>query len=291
MTALTHLLVLRYLDGRRSDGTGSIPQQYVTVASILLSNVFRAALVLSLSMAFTQYLWYMMRNSSMKVSTIELLYGIRGNFLLLLYPAVISAAPVLFLLAGLGWMVQIAAIYPPGALTIVPSPFEGRSPVTVPGFNATTMDDDFGGGSRKTAVVQLAVVTSESSSYFYNFPVPSLSRASRQVLSAGEISRGSSPCGANCSYVTRFEGPYMKCTEPKTANISMAFTNETHFANQEGINYLYSGQMGGNISDVTSNYSTASFDFYTSRIVGFVRIISKSLSLEKYFIVGSIYIS
>jgi hypothetical protein len=267
MTALAHYLVLKYLDGRRSDGDGSVPQQYVTVASILLSNIFRAALVLSLSVAFTQYMWHVMRTSSLKISTIEHLYGIRENFMLLLYPAVVQATPILFLLAGLSWMVQVAAIYPPGALTIRSTAFENRYLVSVPSFNATTTQLQEGLGA--LAVVQLASVTSEASALHYEFPVPSLQRLTRQVLSAGEITRETSPCGPNCTFTTLFEGPYMKCSEPKSANISTKFSNETFVINSEGINFLYNGKMGGNASDTTSNFSTATFDFYTSRIIGF----------------------
>jgi hypothetical protein len=88
--------------------------------SHLLASLFSAFLCASLSIAFTQHLWQIMRIASLKLSTIDRLFKIRQNFLFLGNPVILQSAPLLSTLALLVWLIPVAVILPPGALTVVP---------------------------------------------------------------------------------------------------------------------------------------------------------------------------
>lgn len=132
--AVIHLLTFKYLDGKQTDG---IPQSYVTTASSIMANLFGASLTAALAIAFTQWLWRLMRRTPTKVATIELLFTIRTNPFLLFRPAVIRCTPVLFLCALLTWSIYIATSLPPGALTVQLSERTYFQMVRVPTFNAS----------------------------------------------------------------------------------------------------------------------------------------------------------
>lgn len=134
MIAVTHLLIFRFLDGKRTDG---IPQTYVTTASNIMATLFGASLIAALAIAFTQYLWQLMRRTSMKVINIERLFTIRINPFLLFNPAVIRCAPVLFFCAVLIWCIHIATSFPPGALTVQLTKRTSFQMLPVPTFNSS----------------------------------------------------------------------------------------------------------------------------------------------------------
>jgi hypothetical protein len=131
-TALAHCLFFMRLNRKPAD---TISQTYVSTISHLLGNVFRASLCGALAVAFAQHLWRVLRTNSVKISNIELMYTIRSNFFLLAHPGVVMTAPLLFLLSCLAWTIPLAVIYPPGALTVVPSPRIDFPDTLVPTFD------------------------------------------------------------------------------------------------------------------------------------------------------------
>ncbi|KAI9785818.1 MAG: hypothetical protein M1816_008210 [Peltula sp. TS41687] len=211
--AIIHLLVFRFLNGKRTDG---IPQSYVTTASNILATCFGASLIAALAIAFTQYLWQLMRKNSMKVENIERLFTIRANPFLLLHPAVIRCTPVLFLCAVLVWSIHIATSFPPGALTVQLTKRTSFQTLTVPTFNAS----EFGNGSYSDARLRflgnLAITTNSAKQrVLINYGIrhirPSLRRLATRIMITGEYALMPSPCGSNCLYTVQFEGPYLEC--------------------------------------------------------------------------------
>jgi hypothetical protein len=77
----------------------------------------------------------------MKVSTIELLFNIRTNLLVLLRPAALKATPILFALAILMWSSQVVISFPPGALTIESTQRVSFNEINVSTFNASFVSD------------------------------------------------------------------------------------------------------------------------------------------------------
>jgi hypothetical protein len=138
LIAVAHALLFVHLDGKPADGPERIaPQTYISTASNVLSNAFGAFLKGALAVAFTQYLWRILRLSTLKVRTIETLFCIRSNPFLLFSTAAIQSTPLLFCLAALIWATQIVVGFPPGALTIESSNRTSVAIATVPTFNAS----------------------------------------------------------------------------------------------------------------------------------------------------------
>jgi hypothetical protein len=131
-------MLYRYLDGKEADGPNEVaPQSYVSTASNVLANIFGFFLRTALGVAFVQYLWHLLRVSTMAVSTIELLFTIRSNPFILMRPVIWHATPSLFALAILIWASQIVTSFPPGAITVVAAQKTSFGTVVVPSFNAS----------------------------------------------------------------------------------------------------------------------------------------------------------
>jgi hypothetical protein len=149
------------LDGKRSDDEFSvIPQSYLATISTLLVTFFSIALFSALSIAFTQYLWYIIRKSAHKVSALENLFGVQNNPLLLVNPSVIRASPVLFLLALFSTAFRVVITYPPGAITVVGQLFVNRAFMRVPTFNSSSTWSD---SNSTVGFPKLAIATFTSS--------------------------------------------------------------------------------------------------------------------------------
>ena len=126
LCAIAHHSVFVYLNGRVVNlsseklqfDTTTVSQMYATTTSLALVTAFRAALVASVGLCYTQYLWKKLRTDLLEVGLIEELFQIRANALRLLHPALIRYTPVLFSVAILSWLLPVAMIYPPGALIV-----------------------------------------------------------------------------------------------------------------------------------------------------------------------------
>lgn len=118
MFAGLHYGFFRLIDGEELGAFLSLRQSHVSTISLLLVTAFRAAIVATLGICFTQYLWYLLRTKCLQVGLIEDLFQIRSNAWTLANPKIVRRAPVLFLAATLSWLVPLATVYPPTALTI-----------------------------------------------------------------------------------------------------------------------------------------------------------------------------
>jgi len=126
LCAVAHLCTFNYLGGRVMVSrhhnlpfrTTDIPQSYVTTISLLLVTAFRAALVATIGVCYTQYLWHTLRRETLKVGLIEELFQIRANALRLCNVALVRYTPTLLVIAVVSWVIPIATIYPPGAMVV-----------------------------------------------------------------------------------------------------------------------------------------------------------------------------
>ncbi|TVY14894.1 hypothetical protein LARI1_G006393 [Lachnellula arida] len=222
MIAISHLLLFRYIDGKEADGPHRVaPQSYITTASNILANVFGFALRAALAIAFAQYLWHIFRVSTMKVSTIELLFTIRTNIFMLLRPVVIQTSPVLFALSVLVWASQVVTSFPPGAITVITSQKTTYEMRSVPNYDATFMGNKSGADAERYSLTGLVVEPGPDGG-FSTLSLPGkkdeslIQRLTVPVLVKGEAFTFPSPCGINCSYSTQFEGPYLECNTTST---------------------------------------------------------------------------
>lgn len=103
--AFAHLILFKFISGKPADEPNRVaPQSYITTASNVMANGFGISLRVSLSAAFAQYLWHLLRTQPMKVSTIELLFSIRSNSFQIFKTASLLATPTLCLLATFMWI-------------------------------------------------------------------------------------------------------------------------------------------------------------------------------------------
>lgn len=77
----------------------------------------------AVGIAFTQHLWNVLRRRTLAIGRIEQLFSIRSNPTQLTKLRLVSNAPMLFLMGLFIWLVPIALIYPPSALTVRSLPF------------------------------------------------------------------------------------------------------------------------------------------------------------------------
>lgn len=133
--ATTHFVAFHYLDGRSVEY--GISQTYVTTASNLLAYLFATSITIALSAAFCQHLWFIMRQSAFKLSTIEVLFSIRSNPLQLFRISAIKKTWILILLAIVLYIVPFATNFAPGALTVKSATIVDIVPASVPSFNAS----------------------------------------------------------------------------------------------------------------------------------------------------------
>jgi hypothetical protein len=118
LLATLHYCFFKFIDGKELSNSVLLQQSRVSTISLLLVTVFRAVVVATLGICFTQYLWYSLRGNSLKISLIEDLFQIRNNIWTLASPRIVQKAPLLFVMAALSWLVPLATVYPPTALTI-----------------------------------------------------------------------------------------------------------------------------------------------------------------------------
>ncbi|KUJ24318.1 uncharacterized protein LY89DRAFT_727350 [Mollisia scopiformis] len=240
--AVVHLILFRYIDGKEADGPNRIaPQAYISTASNILANAFGFSLRASLAIAFVQRLWLLLRAQTMKVSTIEALFSIRSNPLMLFKPAAIAATPLLCILALVMWITQFVTGFPPGAITVVSVQKSTFGTVNIPSFNASYMGNGSGVDAEAFSLTTLTPVQGltpdqsgfQASGFSENKNTNLINLLARQILVAGESFSMPSPCGVNCSYTMSFEGPYMNCNSS---------SDVLYYDDATGIFNIYTGQ-------------------------------------------------
>jgi hypothetical protein len=101
ISAVSHHVLYSSLDGRAI--TDDFEQQVVTSAGSALAFLVKVLLAISSSLAFIQCLWFSLRSRSVKIRTMDALFGILGNPLEFLDLRFWLGHPVLFLTAMTTW--------------------------------------------------------------------------------------------------------------------------------------------------------------------------------------------
>jgi hypothetical protein len=117
--------------------SGTLHQSQVSAIFLLLVTIFKAALTASVGTCFAQHLWLILRAKETPISRIEKLFILRTNLLALADHKAILKAPILFLMALFVWCIGIAAIYPPGSITVGSHPHAAMEMMEVSVMNPT----------------------------------------------------------------------------------------------------------------------------------------------------------
>jgi hypothetical protein len=135
LCSLLHYFLFCQLHGTPASGDFALlPQLWTTTTSLALSTFFKALLLGSTSICSIQYLWRVLRDEPLPVSTIEGLFQLRRDPLQLFHRRIFLSWSSL--IAMYAWLVPLAAIYPPGALTVAANPhlMTRNLPISVPGM-------------------------------------------------------------------------------------------------------------------------------------------------------------
>jgi hypothetical protein len=234
LCSLLHYFLFRQLHGTPASGNFTLlPQSWTTTVSLALVTFFKALLLGSTSICSIQYLWRVLRDEPLPLSTIERLFQLRHDPLQLFDRRIFLSWPSL--IAMYAWLVPLAAIYPPGALTVTANPhlMTRNMPISVPGMpralRYSPLEITNASQLANTAMFQHRPSESQSGSdmvsvettYGYNGPRSFLQPFAKYVLSSGVISQQAPPAfGDNSSYVLEFLGPQTKCQQVEKIRFS-----------------------------------------------------------------------
>lgn len=205
VAAIGHHCFYTWLDGREVD-TVAISQAWIVRVGNTFAFVFKGVLVAGVGIAFCQRFWFAVRRESIRVNSLDAMFGVLGNPINFFNKDLLLKTKVLFIIAVVCWLLPLSAIFAPGALTSTPiiilltlvifPLFESTVDVQVPVLGPLTSDVGF-------------VEAGPSETYLG--PSAPLRRIAIRVLTNGELITWPSPCGINCSYTATFFGPAYQC--------------------------------------------------------------------------------
>jgi hypothetical protein len=273
LCSISHYIFFDRLHGSvASDEHARISQSYATFISLSLITLFKASLLGSVGICSIQYLWRVLRGQPIVLSTVENLFQMRHNPLELLCCHTFMS--VSFLLAAYTWIVPLATIYPPGALTISATPFLSTKSVhiSVPqlvfdsNFNPVLPENvsriaRFAGVDHRKYDWNNDKTTSGTVNLSTNLqvmgPQPLLLRLSASVITAGEIVlKPPATSAENSTYMLEFMGPQLSCRNVELFNHT--FSDEggfTDLALGEPALRVYPAENAKHLSAMSKAYS------------------------------------
>ena len=121
LTAIGHHLFYTYLNNREVD-TAAIPQNWTIRIGNAIAYLFKTALVAAIAVAYAQGFWYVVRRRSLKIGSLDYIFGVLYNPFLLFNAKLLPKTSLLFGLAAVSWLLPISAVFSPGTLTGYPLP-------------------------------------------------------------------------------------------------------------------------------------------------------------------------
>lgn len=132
-----HLFFFLHLD-RKLVKDVHVSQPWITATSLLLVTLVKGVLTMCVGTCFVQHLWYILRDRYNSLEDIERMFNLRRSLLGLLDTRTLLRVPLLFSMGGYLWLLNVAFVYPPGALIVS---MDGRySPQS---FNMSVLNQTF----------------------------------------------------------------------------------------------------------------------------------------------------
>jgi len=123
VTAICHDLFYSYLDHREIEESG-VPQNWAIRIGNTFAYLFKTALVAAVAVAYAQGFWFFVRRKPVEIGSIDNVFGVLSNPLLLFNITFIQKLTLLFGVAGVSWLLPISAVFAPGTLTGYCLPFD-----------------------------------------------------------------------------------------------------------------------------------------------------------------------
>jgi hypothetical protein len=274
LCSILHYIFFDRLHGSIASGEHArISQSQTTFISLLLVTIFKASLLGSVGICSVQYLWRVLRGQPIVLSRVENLFQMRHNPLELFYCHTFIS--VSFLLAAYTWIVPLATIYPPGALTISATPSLSTESMHLPvpqlvfdsNFNPFLPENvsriaKFAGVFHKKYAWDNDQIISGKVNLSTNLqvmgPQPFLLRLSESVVAAGEVVLNPPATSAeNSTYMLKFMGPQLSCRNVELFNQTVSDNGGfTDFALGEPARSRYPAETAKKTSAIDKAYST-----------------------------------
>lgn len=222
-----HLLMFKILDGKPVEDY--ISQALSTAFANILAIFVEVSLLGGIGVAYSQILWRLFRQKYLQVKTIDMLVTLVATPWNVFNPHLVLQVRELWLTWLVGLLcalIPIAAVFPPGALTVQ---FDNAAPLLM--SNVATMNlSDYGNGTHRDFVEHALFEMNGDLSFMWamilflkmnismlmmgrNSFVPKLQALSAQVLASGAPVKFASPCGSSCVYNLSLDGPRFHCSE------------------------------------------------------------------------------
>jgi hypothetical protein len=212
--AIAHHLVYQHLDGKAVKGS----QRWISRFATALAFAFKTALTISISLAFQEALWAAVRRRFFRIESLDKLFTVQSNPLSFFCWEGIVHGSAPLILAGIAWIVPIAVIFTPGALSIIPSTTHSYQLCLPP----TSIND------RMMWVPNCTTNTGGANqglcNQSYSGISSSLQNLAAQVVTGGIVKNMvTTPLSgtSNYSYTITFNGPALKCEEQPLAAAQM----------------------------------------------------------------------
>jgi hypothetical protein len=116
VVAIAQHIVYSYLNNREVDQV-VITQTWVIQVGNAMGFLFKSVLVAAVGIAFCHRFWYSVRRETIRIGSLDSMFTVLQDPWQFLNIDLIFKTQVLFILAGIAWLVPISAIFAPGALT------------------------------------------------------------------------------------------------------------------------------------------------------------------------------
>jgi hypothetical protein len=105
-----------YLNGREVDQV-IITQTWVIRIGIAFGFLFNYVVVAAVGIAFCHRFWFSVRREALSVGAIDSIFNVLDDPLQFLNFDAVFKAKILFLVAGIAWLIPLSSMFGPGALT------------------------------------------------------------------------------------------------------------------------------------------------------------------------------
>ncbi|KAF7191967.1 hypothetical protein HII31_06612 [Pseudocercospora fuligena] len=243
--AIGHHLLYASLDGQiASDGRYNIAgwnvsrQQLATSGGTALAFLVKAALVFCVSTAYAQILWRALTRAEYPIESLDNMFAALQDLVAAASTFKIYRVPLLSILTTISWLLPIASIIAPAALTVtfdrVPTPPVKMLSVPLPAFESFSF-----ASWRTTASVQSPQQSISVSGIQYQSPNQEVLRVANAAAAGGTI-LSISPPAANASWSVSFDGPTLHC-EALTEHSSL----------KQNLQQTLNGTLGPDVSNST----------------------------------------
>ncbi|KAL6303627.1 hypothetical protein BKA93DRAFT_826456 [Sparassis latifolia] len=263
-SALGHHAFNAHLVGHAVDsdlsfgGWFNVPSQTlvfrVATAFVFLTKTFFTSAV---SMAFTQRLWVTVSRKYLRLSGLDALWAVLNDPLAFATWDMLRNAKMLTLLALVAWLIPLASIPAPSALTAVPSNTSAFAPCMIPAVDLMN--------SNATEFQYYAEIDSLG---FYYATSPIVQTIAVQTLSSGSYTTWPSPCGPNCNYNTSYWAPWYNCSPEQPFGIDHVekwIASDNPSLTQDNLTIVWlSAPFGEELNQTTCYAWNATYDISVS---------------------------